>query len=185
VSGTRCVCVGSQYANWGVGGVLLTDENDEVTDSGLGSCRLRRGPEHRRHLARERHARSAAHSGRRGPRRSERPGRTATTPMAPASASPRLRCRAPDRWPMAVVLGCTARTVARSGPQPPRANHRERQQADHTLGLPTTADSHVVLQQIGEAAMEIDYGRDARPHRSPMRSTSPAQARAPLPVGSR
>jgi alkylation response protein AidB-like acyl-CoA dehydrogenase len=162
VNGRWPYASGSQYANWGMGGLRILDDRGEVTGVGLAFMPIGDGGlsvDHTWDVAGMRGSASdtivaqdlfvpcelVAHI---NPQRVESP------PPGP----PPFDLEPRDRWPTAVFLGLALLAPLLGA-------------ADNLLGLilanvgkkPIThwdyarqADSHVVLQQIGEAAMEID-----------------------------
>jgi alkylation response protein AidB-like acyl-CoA dehydrogenase len=162
VNGRWPYASGSQYANWGMGGVRVLDDRGDVTGDGLAFMPIGDGGlsvDNTWDVAGMRGSASdtivaqdlfvpcelVAHTS---------PERVESPPPGP----PPFDLEPRDRWPMAVFLGLALLAPLLGA-------------ADNLLGLilanvgkkPIThwdyarqADSHVVLQQIGEAAIEID-----------------------------
>jgi alkylation response protein AidB-like acyl-CoA dehydrogenase len=149
---------GSQYAAWGMGGVRVVDERGDVTGEGLAFMPIGDGGlsiDNTWHV-----------TGMCGSASNTIVAQDLLIPrelvalVSPerAEQEPPFDLEPSDRWPTAVLLGLALlapllgaagnlleRTLASVGQKP--VTHWD---------YPRQADSHVVLEQIGEAAMEID-----------------------------
>jgi len=157
VNGRWSYASGSQYADWGMGGVRVVDDQGDPTGEGLAFMPIGEGG-----LSIDR---TWNVTGMRGSASDTIVAQDLLVPgdLLPHDGPAYLEHLVPfdleprDRWPVAVFLGLTLLAPLLGA---------ARKLLEHTLAnvekpithwdYPRQAESHVVLAQIGEAAMEID-----------------------------